>query len=203
VANGSSALLRPLGAAFGSDQPLYFSFLFRCNNASPLPNQDFFQVGFDGDAAASGGNPRLSIGVNVISTTIPPDQPFRFFARSTTAIASSAFDDTTDVAAGTTYFLVGRLSGAGGNFDRVDLFVNPFTLALPVTPSATITLDSGIASVSNFYIRSAGLDSGDAYVVDELRVGRDYESVVPEPGSAALAAAGLLMLGALRAVRAG
>ena len=142
-ANGTSALLRPLGGTFGIDAPVYFSFLFRTASSSPLANQDFLQFGFDGDNAVSGGNPRLSIGANVVATTFPPSQPFRFFARTTTSPANSTFDDTIDIQAATTYFLVGRFSAAGGTFDRVDLFVNPFTLTEPGAPSASFTADSG------------------------------------------------------------
>ena len=45
-------------------ESLWFSFLFRTNNASPLANQDFFQFGFDDNANASSGIPRVSIGAN-------------------------------------------------------------------------------------------------------------------------------------------
>ncbi len=193
-ANGTSALLRPLGAVFGIEAPVYFSFLFRTASSSPLENQDFLQFGFDGDNAVVNGNPRLSIGANVVSTTFPPSQPFRFFARSTTSPANSSFDDTIDIQAATTYFLVGRFSGTSGRFDRVDLFVNPFTLTEPGTPSASFTLDSGVASLSTFYIRTANLEGGDAYVVDELRIGDEYISVVPEPGAMALGGFGILAI---------
>ena len=180
AANGSSVLARPLGAVFTTASTIYFSFLFRTTNASPLSDQDFFQWGFDATLAA--GNPRVSIGANTIATTFPPSQPFRFFARSTTTPANSAFDPATDIAAVTTYLLVGKFSGGAGNFNRVDLFVNPSTLAEPASASATIAVDSGVASLSHLLLRTAFLDASDAYVFDELRVGRSFTSVVSGDG---------------------
>ncbi|MEZ5303866.1 MAG: hypothetical protein R3F11_24970, partial [Verrucomicrobiales bacterium] len=63
-ADGTYAVRRPLGIAFeaGAGDELWFSFLFRTNNGSPLPDQDFFQIGFDDNPDASAGNPRASIG---------------------------------------------------------------------------------------------------------------------------------------------
>ena len=182
-ANASYALRRALAVPVPAGGTLYFSFLFRSNNTSPLANQDFVQLGFDDNASASGGTPRMSIGANTISTTFPPNQPYRFFARSTTAIGNSVFDDTTDIQGLTTYLLVGRFSRAGaGNFDRVDLFVNPSTLSEPATPSATVLADAGIALLSHFFVRTVALDSTDACVLDEWRAGQSFASVVSGDG---------------------
>lgn len=178
-ANGNYAVRRPLGTTFqaAAGESLWFGFLFRTNNASPLSNQDFFQLGFDKNANASSGIPRVSIGANTTADNFPA--PFRFFARSTTAIAASAFCNTVDIQAASTYFLVGSIQPNGqGKYDTVSLFVNPTSLADPGPPSATITLDSDLASLSYVFIRTAGLDGGDAYVIDEMRIARDYPSVV-------------------------
>lgn len=107
-ANASYAIMRPLAAALAAGETLYFSALFRTTNSSPLANQDFVQLGFDNNSNASNGTPRTSIGANTISTTFPPNQPFRFFTRSTTATANGAFDNTTDIQALTTYLLLGN-----------------------------------------------------------------------------------------------
>ena len=182
TANGSYAIRRPLGAAVAASATVYFSFLFRTANSSPLANQDFIQLGFDNNANPASGTPRVSIGANTISTTFPPNQPFRFFARSTAATASSAFDNTTDIQGLTTHLLVGKISRTGGgNFDRVDLFVNPSTLSEPA-PSSSVSLDSGISTLSHFFLRTVALDSTDANVIDELRVGLSFASVVSGDG---------------------
>jgi hypothetical protein len=178
TANGSPALLRPLGTVFSavSGDTLWFSLLFRTSNASPLANQDFFQIGFDDNPAAASGTPRVSIGANTTTTTFPA--PFQFFARSTTAVSSSAFYSILPVTAATTYLLVGRILPHAGVYDTVSLYVNPAHLNDPGLASTSITLPSGLASLSHFLIRTVNLDNGDAYVVDEIRIGRDYRSTV-------------------------
>lgn len=179
-ANGTYALHRPLGTVFlaAAGETLWFSVLFRTANggASPLANQDFFQIGFDDHPEASSGNPRVSIGASTTQTTFP--SPYRFFARSTTAVAATAFHDDVSIAAATTYLLVGRIQPNAGIYDTVSLFVNPSSSGHPGPPSAAIVLSSGLSTLSHAIIRTAGLDNGDAYVLDEWHIGRDYGSVV-------------------------
>ena len=180
-ANGTYAVQRPLGAVFDATagDTLWFSILFRTatGGASPLANQDFFQVGFDNNPAASSGNPRISIGANTLSTTTFPSD-YHFFVRSTTAVEASVFHTGLPIAAATTYLLVGCIKPNSGVYDTVSLFVNPSALENPGPPSATITLPSGLTSLSHAFIRTAYLDSGDAYVLDEWHIARDYGSVV-------------------------
>ena len=182
IANGSSAVLRPLGTTFSaaSGEALWLSLLFRTASVSPLANQDFFQIGFDDNASAS--SPRVSIGVNTLATTSFP-QPLQFFVRSTaaTAVNANTFVDGPAVQAVTTYLLVGRIEPHTGQYDQVSLWVNPTDPKVPGTASATVLLPSGASSLSHFFVRTAGLDNGDVYVVDELRIGRDFASVVTPP----------------------
>ncbi len=179
VANGSFAVRRPLGTIFhaAAAETLWFSVLFRTNAASPLANQDFIQIGFDDNPNPASGNPRVSIGANTTSAAFPA--PFKFFCRSTTAVSASAFAEDAPIAAAATYFLVASVRpNDAGAYDTVCLFVNPTSQDAPGPPSATVTLDSGLASLSHIFIRTSGLDNGDAYVLDEWRVARDYASVV-------------------------
>ncbi len=178
IANGSYAVRRPLGTVFDATagDDFWFSVLFRTTSASPLDNQDFFQLGFDDNPAAVSGSPRVSIGANTGSADFPA--AFRFFVRSTTAPDASVFCDDIDILAANTYLLVGRIRPEAGLYDTVSLFVNPSTLDHPGSPSASITLPSGLAALSHAFIRTVGLDSGDAYVLDEWHIGRDYGSVV-------------------------
>lgn len=175
---GSYALQRPLGTVFhaAAGDTLWFSVLFRTTAASPLANQDFFQIGFDDNANASAGTPRVSIGANTTQTVSP--FIFRFFARSTTAVPASAFFNGVDIAAVTTYLLVARVQPHNGVYDTVSLFVNPSSLEQPGPPSAEVVLPSGLATLSHAFIRTVYLDLNDAYVLDEWHVGRDYGSVV-------------------------
>lgn len=176
IANGAYAVQRPLGTVFNaaSGETLWFSFLFRTNNASSLGNRDLFQLGFDSNPNAS--NARVSIGATTTSTSFP--SPFQFFARSTTAVNASAFHGSLPIAAVTTYLLVGRIQANAGIYDVVSLFVNPTSLEDPGPASASVTLNSGLTTLSHAFIRTVDLDSGDAYVLDEWRIARDYGSVV-------------------------
>jgi ABC-type multidrug transport system fused ATPase/permease subunit len=179
-ANGTPVLLRRLGrdvpvVAGGS---VWFSFLFRTNNADPLANQDFLQVGFDEEAMPVAGNPRLSVGVNTTSTVFPPSQPFRFFARSGTNTAATAFDDSSGVSAGTTHLLVACIRNNGLFHHRVELHVNPGSLLAPPAPAAVSESGSGPSVLTRLLLRTSALDATDVYVLDELRVGFSYESVV-------------------------
>lgn len=178
IAIGTYAVQRPLGTVFNAaaDETLWFSILFRTNNASPLDNQDFFQIGFDDNPNAVSGNPRVSIGANTTSATFPAD--FQFFARSTTAVPASAFYEILPIAPVTTYLLVGSIQPNAGVYDTVSLFVDPSSFDDPGPPSASITLPSGLTTLSHAFIRTVGLDNGDAYVLDEWRIGRDYGSVI-------------------------
>ncbi len=180
AANGGYAVRRPLGTVFeaAAGDTLWFSVLFRTatGGASPLANQDFFQIGFDDNGNPVSGNPRVSIGSNAVSDTFPADA--QFFARSTTAPLSSAFHGSLPIAAVTTYLLVAQIQPNAGAYDTVNLFVNPSSLDNPGPPSATITAASGLSTLSHAFIRSANLESGDVYVLDEWRIGLDYGSVV-------------------------
>lgn len=179
-ADGSFALHRPLGTTFSAAacEALWFSILFRTatGGASPLANQDFFQIGFDDNANAESGNPRVSIGANTPQTTYPA--PGRFFARSSTNVSASDFHDDVDIAAATTYLLVACIQPNAGTYDTVKLFVNPTGDDEPGPPSASAIQPSGIHFLSHAFIRTAYLDHGDAYVIDEWHIGRDYPSVI-------------------------
>ena len=178
-ANGSFALTRQLGTVFNAaaNDTLWFSFLFRTatGGASPLANQDIFHVGFDDNPSAT--NPRVSIGSSATQTSTFPAAAC-FFARSTTAFAASDFHEAVTIVAATTYLLVGRIQANDGVYDTVSLFVNPSDPVNPGAPSAEVVLSSGLGSLSHAFIRTNGLDGGDAYVIDEWHVGRDYGSVV-------------------------
>jgi hypothetical protein len=178
IANGTYAVRRPIGTVFeaAAGDTLWFSILFRTAGASPLANRDLFQVGFDDNPEASSGNPRVSIGATTTSATFPA--AFQFFARSTTSVGASAFHGSLPIAASTTYLLVGCIKPNSGVYDTVSLFVNPSTLDDPGPPSASVTLASGLSSLSHAFIRTVDLDGGDAYVMDEWHIARDYGSVV-------------------------
>ncbi len=98
-------------------------------------------------------------------------------------------------------------SHAAGNYNRFDLWANPngtWADVLATSPEARSTADSGVSSLSQFGLRAANLDAGDRFTVQSLSISNTVPvSSVPEPGSLALAAAGLALLGGLRARRRG
>ena len=108
-----------------------------------------------------------------------------------TANGGDTTSSTTSAAQGGTYRLVGKLSKtAGGNYNRVDLFINPTTATEPATPDATDTADSGVAALSVFGVRTFNFDDGDRYQFDDVTVGTTFADVagVPEPTTLALLA---------------
>jgi hypothetical protein len=83
--------------------------------------------------------------------------------------------------------------------DQIDLYVNPTAGSIPASPDATITnvdLFAALQQNPSVYI----WQSSSAGAFDELRMGTTYADVlpVPEPGTIALAAVGLVVLAAGR-----
>ena len=87
--------------------------------------------------------------------------------------------------------------GGGGDYDA-DLWVNPSSLT--EVASDVAASDSGITSIGTFLSRVAFSEVGDAYQIDNIRIGDTWEDVViPEPSIAVLI--GLAGLGLLRRQR--
>ena len=184
VANSNNLISRPF-ASQGSD-PVYFSFLYRTNNPSAT-SEDFVQIGL---SDVTTGEPKTSVGsANTATGNAPPPV---FFVRVPNA--GTAVPSTTTLVENTTYLVVGKASkGAGSStYNRIDLYVNPTTLTEPVAATATGTsaAGTGAASVSNLIVRTARLDAGDEYFLDNVTIGTSYGDVVPEPGALGLLGAG-------------
>jgi hypothetical protein len=192
AANGTANGLftRPFAA---QNDTVYFSFLYRTNNPSAT-SEDFVQIGFS-DVAT--GEPKTSVATGSNATGNPP--PAEFFVRVPAAAANSTGSGI-PLQEDTDYLVVGKFSKASGSsaFNRVDLFLNPTTMTEPGT--ATVFREapagSGPPTISNFIVRTARLDAGDQYFIDNLTIGTTYADVVPEPGSA-----GALSIAALACLR--
>jgi hypothetical protein len=107
--------------------------------------------------------------------------------------------------AGTTYFLVLKVSKTDPDrpdqFSRADLFVNPTTLAEPTLASATYVSTDDYKTLNSVGLRTQDLEVGDAFFVDELRVGTSWRdavglepNVVPEPSAFLLLVGGAVSL---------
>ena len=164
-----------------SGADVWFSFLLETDAttmAQSADDRDFFQVMFttqDEGAtdntlsvvwdnqgfsdhqiqARSGGSPGHGTGVNVA-----------------TGVANVP---------GQSSLIVGCLKPNGnGEYDTIDLYVNPTGLALPEAPnaSATYAIPAPLTSIDKIYTRSSVWEEEDAVRVDELRVGKTYTDVL-------------------------
>lgn len=166
---------------------VYFSVTYRA--AAGLEGSDFlhFYLGNNTVANTNSG------GFGDIDTTLT-----NFGARIGTGNGGDTTNSLIPSIAAQTYLLVGKLSKtSGGNYDRVDLYVNPVSTIEPVAADATDFADAGISTVSHFSVRSFNLDDGDIYQFDDVRIGTSFADVVPEPGTlgvAGMAASGLLAM---------
>jgi len=172
LGNGSSSVSsRGFATQTGT---LYFSFLY--TPVVGLTTGDFFQFMMNNDITTnnSGSIGDLNTGANLLGV------------RSGGTNGGTTVDSTFSTVQGTTYFLVGKFSKtSGGNYNRIDLFINPSSDIEPGSADAFSTGDSGITSVAFFTMRSSGMTLGDFYNFDELRVGTTFADVVPvpEPGT--------------------
>jgi hypothetical protein len=123
-----------------------------------------------------------------------------FFARSGSSGTGSSVNSTTATASNSTnYFLVGVFSqGVGGQYEQVDLFVNPTdpTLATDTVAASATSTAPNMTQLSMFTIRTAVLEGDESIYVDELRISNSLGEVfnVPEPSSLALLCLGGLLI---------
>jgi hypothetical protein len=171
---------------------VYFSLLF--DAVAGLTTDDFIHV-----YLANAASNVKSGGIGLLSTTTD-----FLGARVGDVNGGDTTSSTTAAVQGTTYLLVGKVSKTtGGNYNRVDLFINPATTTEPVTPDATDAADSTVSTLSVFGIRTFNTDVGDRYQFDEIKVGTTFADVVPEPATAGLLTlAGATLLGRRRRRRA-
>lgn len=192
IGGGDGALNRSfVGTGAGSE--VFFSFLFQSVVGS---GDEFFHfyLSNDADRFNSGGIGDFNSGA----------ADSRFGARINDGTTDTTVSSSISYVTGSTYFLVGRLStdgsgGAAGEIDRVELWVNPTSLSLG-TASATADDAMGltIADLDVFSSRMVNFAGTDQVLIDELRIGTDIASVVPEPSAGMLVLLGGLFLLARR-----
>ena len=100
-------------------------------------------------------------------------------ARLTAASANTGSGDiggSQDVNA----FIVGKLSkSAAGNYDTLEMLVNPTSLVEPATWATDISRDIGISYVRVFGIRIYDFNDSEGAWIDEVRIGTTFAAVVP------------------------
>lgn len=107
-----------------------------------------------------------------------------------------------NVANDATFLVVGHFfKSAGGNYDRLELWVNP-EFDDELAPLVVTSGGSGIAQVTDIGFRAARTgNSPTAIWVDELRIGTTWADVVPVPEPATAGGLGLAVAGLVVAMR--
>lgn len=204
VHGGSSALritgnqdnlaFRSLAAPIAGDE-VFVSFLFRYDGV--LDDNDFGVLWHDDIATGSHTDrPNLGIKGNRGDGSGPEDVVARL------QLSGSGQVYAVDLLASQTYLVLGRLykstPGAGNDFDRFDVWVNP-TAGASGTPDLTATGSGTLSSFGTIGLRTANIDAGDAFWIDEIRYTSSYASATtPEPSTGVLLSVGLAALAACR-----
>ncbi|MDA0242812.1 MAG: hypothetical protein OT477_05310 [Chloroflexi bacterium] len=170
--NNDAAIQRALSAS--QTGTVYISFLLRLNGA--INNNDFVAIWFN-----TNQGPNIGIkGNRATNTDAEPDIFVRPFNNATPPLGAYA---PTNLVVGQTYFVVGRLSKDGANYDRYQLWVNP-AFGDSATPQAELT-GTGTGTTANFTLvglRSVNLDAGDSIDISGIHIGTTWDDVVPGPG---------------------
>ncbi len=189
--NDNNIAFRDLAAPVSADE-IFVSFLFRYDGA--LDDNDFAVLWHDDAATGSHtSRPNLGIKANHGDGSGTEDVVARL------QLSGSGQVYGVDLLAGQTYFILGRLHksapGAGNDYDRLDLWVDP-TDGASGTPDLTASGAGAISSFDTIGIRSVNIDGPDTFWIDEIRYTTSFAdstaATVPEPALAWLVSAALL-----------
>ena len=118
------------------------------------------------------------------------------FSLGTVGTASTGGEiSTIPLVLGSTAFLVVRIDFSSVGNETIRLFVNSNPAAPNLTTPDAIKTDLDFSDLTALGVY-AGEDAD--WSLDEIRIGTSYQAVVPEPGSGALFAAGVLLAGLRR-----
>jgi hypothetical protein len=181
----SGANAQPIGSkgfASQSDE-VWFSLTIKVV-ATNTSSRFWFYVSDDADLGNAGVVGQINTGSNALLGGY----------RATTSQFTSA---GTSIDVGNTLFIVGRFSQTGtsptvGDYDKMEMWVNPDSTTLGVAFTATNTNGSGISTgIDTFAITALG--TGSNVIWDNLLVGTSqadvldvYASTIPEPSTFAL-----------------
>ena len=174
--NDSNLAFRPLASAQNGDD-VYFSFLFFFNGA--LDDNDFLTFWFDNSTTGAHANaPNIGMRANQGDGSGPND----FFSGLNLGLNEAFSTDISENPDISIYFVVGRLfksvPGAGNNYDRFSLWVNP-AFGDAGTPDVTSAGAGDISSFLNLGIGTANLEAEESIFIDEVCIGSTWEDCVP------------------------
>ena len=165
---------------------VYMSMLVRVENYS----NDFiiFQLT---DGATGDSTQALSFGIRNTGSN-------NFFTRAGSSGSGQSTNSATTASVATNYFLVGVFTQNAGQFETVELYVNPTDPTL-ATETANATASNGspnMTQLSMFTIRTAVFEGDESVFFDEIRISDNLSEVfnIPEPSSLLLAGFGSLLL---------
>jgi hypothetical protein len=165
-----------------------------------LGNEVWFSFAFRRDSGSNGATIRIAdsstryFGVSMQNTPSAPSELRADLRFSGSTVETSA--DFVPVSNGSTYFVVGRFQFNASADDRLDVWVNPSSVASVAalgTPSMFVTTTNNYSVFDEIRISNGG---NATYSYDEIRLGAAFgDVVIPEPTSLsllALAAGGML-----------
>lgn len=182
--NSDAAATRNLSSAVSGNVIISFDFQF---DAGSITNNDFLGLWF-----GNSNGPNIGLKANCGGGSSCTND---LFVRTN---GTDAGGNLQNITVGTTYTLMGYLQKTGTStvYNRFDFWLNP-TAQEMATLTGSDVFDTGASSIGSFNqigFRTATLSTGDALLVDNLRI-----SQVPEPGTLALL--GLALAGVAASVR--
>ncbi len=187
IASGNENHLMSRAFAAQSDT-VYMSMLLKQTvGVDPSSQTDFIQFGLTDTTAVP------NIDQSGTFNTGNATNNNRFAARLIAEGADvSTVQTGTNIVEGQAYFLVLRLSkSSSATYNHLDFAINPNNLTESSNTFFSPANKALTASeITTFIGRLARMDAGDTILVDEIRIGSDWTSVVavPEPGSLSMAA---------------
>lgn len=140
----------------------YLSFLVQ--PSASADSNDFFQVGFD---AGKSSAPNASVVIQG-----------KFFPRSNTVPGGAP--STGVVTQDKTYLVVLKVQRVTDkvNFDTVSIFVNPTSQDESANEAVVHKKSASIGHLKRLMLRKAFTEKGDTFILDAIRIGKTFESVL-------------------------